>query len=100
MHVQSECVNTRQKSQQEDTTTEATEQAFMLKSNLTQPFSPHEIHHAVQTIQPLGSEDDTNELQKSVLHQHPSSERMSPSFIDDKLSSVPLTQEPAHNEQV
>ena len=37
-----------------------------LNSNLVYPFSLHDIQQGIQTIQPLGSKDETNESQQNA----------------------------------
>ena len=77
------------------TTAEATEQDFTLNSNQMCPVSLHDICQGIQTIRPLGSQDETNESQQNVVSINTLfPERMSPFLIHDELSSVPLPRRP------
>ena len=79
------------------TTAEATEQDFTLSSNQMYPVSLHDICQGIQTIRPLGSQDETNESQQNVDSIDTLFlERTSPFLIHDKLSSVPLPRDPAN----
>ena len=84
-----------------NTTAKATEQEFTLNSNRMYPFSLHEIRQGIQYNPTFWQSRRNHRVEtRRVGHQHPSSERVSTSFIHDELSSDPLTQDPAHKEPV